>query len=369
MLMTGESRWRGFPLLIALGLLPGAACSSGDTAEGFSVVAQADAGDDAEGRDGWTPKPPVEASTPPDAPPDGGPSDPAPYPIILHHGFSGWKEANLSSIRYFYGIVDHLNSLGELQVFETTVEPYNSVDVRAVQLADQVDQILAETGAEKVNIIAHSQGGLDSRYIISTLGYGDRIATLTTVSTPHRGTRVADGVLKIVPDWTDWLIDGAADILGDWILDVDSNSDMRASLESLSEEHVKGTFNPQNPDDPRVAYFSYAGRSNDMYADEECAGGVYENPDEFDHINPLLSITSSFLEVPGEGVTCPDDTCANDGMVTVQSAKWGTFMACVPADHFDEIGQIAMTGPNMESGYYQLDFYATMVQRLRDMGY
>ncbi len=351
-------------------LLCAAACSSSydSPLEGYSVASHIDAGDgaaDAGAADRRHPPPGPEAS----APGDVAAPDPEPYPIVLHHGFSGWKEANLAELNYFYGVAEHLNEHGENQMFETVVEPYHGTEQRAAQLAVQIDDILLETRAEKVNIIAHSQGGLDTRYLISTLGYGDRVATLTTISTPHRGTRVADAALKIVPDWTDWLIDGAADILGDWILDVDSDSDMRASLESLSEEHVKKSFNPANPNDPRVAYFSYAGRSNDMVADEECAGGWYGNPEEIDHIDTLLIPTAQYLKKPGEGVTCPDDTCANDGMVTVQSARWGTFMGCIPADHFDEVGQIAMDKPNSESGYSQRDFYLTVVRRIRDLGY
>jgi triacylglycerol lipase len=49
-----------------------------------------------------------------------------------------------------------------------------------------------ETGKEKVNIIAHSKGGLDSRYLIWKYNFGDKIASLTTICTPHHGAEVAD---------------------------------------------------------------------------------------------------------------------------------------------------------------------------------
>lgn len=298
--------------------------------------------------------------------PDRGP----PYPIVLHHGFSGWEKANVLGIEYFYGVVDELRAHGEAHVFVTTVDPYNATDVRAEQLAQQITSILRQSGKDKVNVVAHSQGGLDSRYVISTLGYGDRIASLTTISTPHRGTRLAEAVLKWVPDWTDPLLNAIADVIGRELLDVESDSDLRASLESLSEHHVRNVFNPLNVDDPRVAYYSYAGRSNDADGVPECDGSVYPNdPGRTDHIDPLLALTGAYLKKAGEGVHCPNDECANDGIVTVQSSRWGLFFGCVPADHFDEIGQVMKQGPNEESGYYHLEFYRSVVQRLRELGY
>jgi hypothetical protein len=61
--------------------------------------------------------------------------------------------------------------------------------------------------------------------------------------------------------------------------------------------------------------------------------------------------------------------CANDGIVTVRSARWGTFMGCFPADHFDEVGQVAMKKPNPESGYDQRVFYENVVQHIREEGF
>ena len=49
-----------------------------------------------------------------------------------------------------------------------------------------------ETGCGKVNIIAHSKGGLDARYAISKLGMAPYVASLTTMNTPHRGCRFVD---------------------------------------------------------------------------------------------------------------------------------------------------------------------------------
>ena len=60
-------------------------------------------------------------------------------------------------------------------------------------------EILRKTGAEKVNIIAHSKGGLDSRWAISKLGLAPHVASLTTINTPHRGCVFAQHLLRVLP--------------------------------------------------------------------------------------------------------------------------------------------------------------------------
>ncbi len=355
-------------LVVACGLGASACGSEGATDPGFQTVAEADGGNgvsDASwdslvsSSDARYERSVLDAT-------DLGP----PYPIVLAHGFSGWKDIQALNIPYFYGVVEALNAAGETQVFTTQVDPYGATEVRGNELAPQIDQILAQTGKDKVNIIAHSQGGLDARYIISTLGYGDRVASLTTISTPHRGTRVVDALLKNVPDWTDSLINAAADLLGTSVFDIESNSDMRASLETLSEHYVQTVFNPANPNDPRVSYFSYAGRSNDSPGQPDCDGSwIPDDPSVIDHINPLLSVTGDYLRTPGAGVVCQNNDCVNDGVVTVASSRWGLFMTCFPADHFDEVGQIKEDKPNPESGYDQRVFYTNVVKRLRARGF
>ena len=66
----------------------------------------------------------------------------------------------------------------------------------AAQLKEEIDAILAETGAEKVNLIAHSKGGLDAKWMIEHLDMAEKVASLTTLCTPHQGSPVASFVLK-----------------------------------------------------------------------------------------------------------------------------------------------------------------------------
>lgn len=77
---------------------------------------------------------------------------------------------------------------------------FGTIESNAEQLKSFIERVLAETGAEKVNIIAHSKGGLDSKYMITELGMEDKVASLTTLCTPHKGSIIASWIWKL-PMW------------------------------------------------------------------------------------------------------------------------------------------------------------------------
>src|SRR6185312_8405475 len=99
--------------------------------------------------------------------------------------------------------------------------------------------------------------------LISKLGYGDRVASLTTISTPHRGSAIADVLLKIIPDDLDKAVNAMASVWGRTFTERDlaDDSDLKAALSSISEKTTASSFNPEVQDDPRVTYVSYAGVS------------------------------------------------------------------------------------------------------------
>ncbi len=285
------------------------------------------------------------------------------YPVLLYHGFSGWKQIEVLNLEYFYKVHQTLADDGESSVFEPQVAPYQSNAHRAQQLATQVDAVLRTTSASKVNIVAHSQGGLDARYLISTLGYGDRVASLTTISTPHRGTVLADIILGRVPSAVDQVANALANLLGRVLGDFDGDANLRAVLADLSEAR-SAEFNAQNVNDPRVAYYSFAGRSSGASGETECAGSWYPNiPSYVDSINPIMEVTSSWLSRLGEA------RGANDGMITVRSSRWGIFLGCVAADHWDEVGQLKKTAEDPGSGFDHKRFYLNLVRFLRSKGF
>ncbi|WP_246792076.1 alpha/beta hydrolase [Burkholderia perseverans] len=119
------------------------------------------------------------------------------YPVILVHGLAGTdKFANV--VDYWYGIQSDLQSHGA-KVYVANLSGFQSDDGpngRGEQLLAYVKQVLAATGATKVNLIGHSQGGLTSRYVAAVAP--QLVASVTTIGTPHRGSEFADFVQSVL---------------------------------------------------------------------------------------------------------------------------------------------------------------------------
>jgi len=257
------------------------------------------------------------------------------YPIIFHHGFMGGTGMGMNE-----PAAKVLTSKGN-KVFRTQVSPAHSIAYRAKQLAKQIDEILQSTGQEKVNIIGHSMGGLDSRYLISTLGYHDRVASLTTIATPHRGTPLADHfvndrnqnrILNVFTALISKGINSSSNL---------NNNDIYEALSNLQPDHMINTFNPQNPDHEAVYYQSYAGVS----------GG-----DSKDRL-------TLFLRIPHRMIAKTHGP--NDGVVPLSSAKWTNFKGALPADHIDTSGfrDMSQTVFNYEN------FIVSLTRDLKERGY
>ena len=118
------------------------------------------------------------------------------YPIILVHGLALRQS---KAIRAF-GKIENVLREGGYTVFVADIDAFGSIENNAQQLKDFVLGVLTETEAEKVNIIAHSKGGLDSKYMITALGMEDKVASLTTLCTPHRGSIIASWIWAL-PRW------------------------------------------------------------------------------------------------------------------------------------------------------------------------
>lgn len=116
------------------------------------------------------------------------------YPIVLVHGLFGFD--SLAGVDYFYGIPHSLTKDGAA-VFVAQVSATNSTEARGEQLLAQVENLLAVTGAEKVNLIGHSHGGPTARYVASVRP--DLVASVTSVGGVHKGSRVADVLRGAVP--------------------------------------------------------------------------------------------------------------------------------------------------------------------------
>lgn len=284
------------------------------------------------------------------------------YPIVLEHGFAG----STSNMWAFNGVASALRRDGHV-VYESEVPPFDEPAVRATYLSEVVDRALLETGAAKVNIIAHSMGGLDARELVSVLGYGDRVASVTTIASPHAGTRVADLALEYLDnDLANSLLSSLARAFGRTFSNTSESADVRATLRALSEANA-ARFAADHPNDPRVYYQSWAGVSspfgvanpNDEYA---CDGLQLRNPGTTDKVDGLLLAT--WLVLSRGALRVP-----NDGLSTVQSAKLGLFRGCIPADHLDEVGQVNDMGVNANTGFDHIRFYRNVAFELAELGY
>lgn len=313
---------------------------------------------------------PSSPSTPSESAPSSpsAPSDPAklgaPYPIVLLHGMSGFGtlEVGPVAVTYFNGVVEDLTKSGE-SVFVTLAPPYDTSEVRAAAIAKQIDAILQRTGKAKVNVIGHSQGGLDARVLASPngLGYGDRIASVTTIATPHRGSKVADatlGLLKFLPaSVVDDVTGSVLELLQKSAFELQTDVKLRGQMEELSEQYMANVFNPKYVDDSRVVYRSYGGRTNLRTGILACDDGVLPNdPTDLDVAQGPLAVLAAFLE--------DGQLKVNDGLVTVESAKWGTFQQCVAADHLKEVGQLGA----LAASFDHRALFRDIVGRLRTSG-
>ena len=164
------------------------------------------------------------------------------YPLVLVHGLSGFDSILAD---YFYGVKGALSNVGATGVYTPQVTGYESNAVRGEELLAYVEDLVATTGVQKVNLIGHSQGGPTARYVASVRP--DLVASVTSIGSPHFGSATAD-LLKDSP------LEGPAMAIGNAVgvmlaaLSGDSSQQQNAlgSLESLNSEGAQA-FNANHP--------------------------------------------------------------------------------------------------------------------------
>ena len=301
-----------------------------------------------------------------------------PYPVILVHGFSGWD--GIGPVDYFFQVKDALEADG-VDVTTPALPPYNTSGERAQVLAAVVDDVLARTHKAKVHLIGHSQGGMDIRIVVGGMGYGaaGKIASVTTVSTPHAGTAVADlaaaapdGALNPAGQLLAYLLGFGATPPDEAGWNSDSTSDawtpeLADAIHGLTPE-AEGALAAHNAIPADIPFFTAAGVSNLRSLDNpQCAASLWGTPGAIDDTDPILVGPGVYLNfTEGGDVFSPTP---NDGLVTVSSARApeSTFLGCVPADHFDEIGQVADLIPDLVSGWDHVSFYRKLVANARSV--
>jgi triacylglycerol lipase len=290
-----------------------------------------------------------------------------PYPIVLAHGFFGFDDfAGAGFLTYFYGVKDDLAAAGEVQVFTPTVDPFNDSSARGAELILRIEEILAETGHDRVNIVGHSQGGLDARVVAAMRP--DLVASVTTIGTPHRGSPIADVVLGLVSDpRLRGLLDQLVRVIGAPLYDaVGNETSVFAALRQFSTPGVND-FNTRYLDSPSVAYYSITGRTDYAPSDADCA--ATDSPPFVSVYLRVLDPVDLLLDIPEQIVDGGLENFANDGLVRARDARWGRFLGCVPADHLDEVGQLLGDRPGLGNSFDYLAFYRGLVAFLRAEGF
>ena len=115
------------------------------------------------------------------------------YPIILVHGV---LVKDYKRFKAFGKIEKVLNDAGYI-VYTSKTDGFGTTETNGVQLQKQIYEVMKIHNVDKVNLIGHSKGGLDSRYVVENLGMGKHVASITTVCTPHKGSPVASILLKM----------------------------------------------------------------------------------------------------------------------------------------------------------------------------
>src|SRR5471032_2154175 len=172
------------------------------------------------------------------------------YPLVLVPGMLGF--VRLVFFPYWYGIVPALRR-GGAQVFPVAVSPLHSSEVRGEQLLARIEQIRRDTGADKVNLIGHSQGSLTARYAAAKRP--EWVASVTSVAGPNHGSELADHFHVHYPpvSWKGRLVSALFHLVA-WMMGLLETgyrgprfkADLQASHQSLTCEGV-ARFNRQYP--------------------------------------------------------------------------------------------------------------------------
>ena len=245
------------------------------------------------------------------------------YPLVFIHGAGGFDR--IFNLTYFYNIEDYLQK-NDYEVFVPKLTAYDRIEKRSKQIVDYVDSL----GFDKVNLLGHSLGGVDARYAISQYGLSKKVASLTTISSPHYGTSAIDVILGIIPCKVCFLASKAMEKIG---MDFDV-------FIQMSKTYMTNEFNHNVPDSPDVEYFSWSGKASLTGKNK---------------VKPFLLTFFTIISLM-DG--------ANDGMVSVDSAKWGNWLGTLEVDHYGMIGQ-----PMGLTNFDYLSFFLKEANRLEKAGF
>jgi len=263
------------------------------------------------------------------------------YPIFLVHGI-GWRsETKANGLRYWDGVTPLLDALG-VPYLVSSQGSYGLIEDNAATLKQDLERwFAAHPETEKVNIVAHSRGGLESRYLISCLGMEDRVASVTLLSVPNRGSPVATRLLKSIKSENNVV---ALGVNAHGKMQGDPEPQAFLAAKQLTKEYL-ADFNARVPDSPSVYYQSFSGLISPKYPDL------------------ILSMCCAEIEKT-EG--------ANDGYVSAKSAEWGTYRGVPLGETRPIVSHQRIAGQyGLDQGgtYDASPFIVWLVSDLAEMGF
>lgn len=260
------------------------------------------------------------------------------YPILLVHGVF-FRDSRL--LNYWGRIPAALKENGA-EIYYGEMQSALSIEESAKELAQKIKDIVTRTGCGKLNIIAHSKGGLDSRYAISKLGCAEYVASLTTINTPHRGCLFAEYLLGACKPRTKRFIESVYNkvfyALGD------DSPDFMSAVKCLTNSYCE-QFNKDVPNAPDVMYQSYGSKAKNRRSGHFPLNFSYPVVKKYD----------------GD----------NDGLVALTSAPWGERFTPLYPEGRRGITHADMIDLNRIDikGFDVREFYVQMVSELRERGF
>ncbi len=260
------------------------------------------------------------------------------YPLLMVHGvfFRDFKYLN-----YWGRIPQELQKNGST-IYYGMQQSAASVNSCGEELAKRIEQIVNETGCEKVNIIAHSKGGLDSRVAISSFGADKYVASLTTINTPHQGCIFSEYLLNVMPEKL------KSSIANSYNVALKAFGDTSPSFIDAVMDLTVSNCNKINEKNPNVDGVLY--ESVGSYCKNAVSGRF-----------PLNLSHTIVKHFDGK----------NDGLVAVSSAKWGCNFTLLEPSGKRGISHGDMIDLNRENidDFDVREFFVNLVQNLKERGY
>lgn len=260
------------------------------------------------------------------------------YPLLMVHGifFRDWQLLD------YWGRIPGALQANGAKVFYGRQQSADAVSRSAQELCEQIIHIIESEGCEKVNIIAHSKGGLDARFAISHYGMDRYVASLTTVNTPHRGCNFVDLLLRILPGGLLHFLAGRYNALFRKLGDI--SPDFEKGVRDLTAARC-ADFNRETPDCPGVYYQSVMSKLQSAF------GTIF----------PLCFSALLIRRLDGE----------NDGLVSTASAVWGNFRGVISTPYRKGISHgdvIDLLRENLK-GFDIREYYVQLVEDLKNRGF